>query len=56
MEGLDLRKIEETASQTLHIASKKYIDSGLMNLDNEHLILTNEGKLLADGIAATLFF
>lgn len=36
--------------------SKKYINSGLMKLENDSLILTKEGKLLADGIAADLFF
>lgn len=36
--------------------SKKFIDSGLMNLKNNSLVLTKEGKLLADGIAADLFF
>lgn len=36
--------------------SKKFIDSGLMKLENNSLILTKEGKLLADGIAADLFF
>ena len=36
--------------------SKKFIDSGLMKLKNNSLVLTREGKLLADGIAAELFF
>ena len=36
--------------------AKKYIESGLMKMHNDHLILTREGKLLADGIAAALFF
>jgi oxygen-independent coproporphyrinogen-3 oxidase len=36
--------------------SKKFIDAGLMKLENNSLILTREGKLLADGIAAGLFF
>ncbi len=36
--------------------SGKYINSGLMKLENNSLILTKEGKLLADGIAADLFF
>ncbi len=34
----------------------KFIEAGLMKLENNSLILTNEGKLLADGIAAKLFF
>ncbi len=36
--------------------SKQYIDSGLMKFENDSLVLTKEGKLLADGIAADLFF
>jgi oxygen-independent coproporphyrinogen-3 oxidase len=56
LEGVDLIKVEEAASRKLKVASKKYVDSGLMKMENEHLILTNEGKLLADGIAAALFF
>lgn len=36
--------------------SKKFIDSGLMKFENDSLVLTKEGKLLADGIAADLFF
>ncbi len=56
MEGLNLEKLEETASLRLQAASKKYIASGKMSLKADHLILTREGKLLADGIAADLFF
>ena len=56
VEGLDLKKIDEVAANNLRVASKKYIDSGLIKMDNEHLRLTNEGKLLADGSAAALFF
>lgn len=36
--------------------SKKYIENSLMKLENNSLVLTKEGKLLADGIAAELFF
>ncbi len=56
MEGLKLEEIEKTASSRLLAASRKYIDSGKMKIENNSLILTNEGKLLADGIAAELFF
>ena len=56
IEGLDLRKTDEATSHKLQAASKKYIESGLMRSENGHLILTKEGKLLADGIAAALFF
>jgi oxygen-independent coproporphyrinogen III oxidase len=36
--------------------SKKFIENGLIELKNNSLILTKEGKLLADGIAADLFY
>lgn len=56
MEGLNLDKIDKEVSHKLQTASNRYIENGLMILDKEHLILTKEGKLLADGIAANLFF
>ncbi len=56
MEGLNLQKVDETSAKQLLSNSKKYIDSGLMKRENDLLILTREGKLLADGIAADLFF
>jgi len=40
----------------LQKGAAKYINSGLLLLREEHLVLTKEGKLLADGIAADLFF
>jgi oxygen-independent coproporphyrinogen-3 oxidase len=55
-EGLDLLKTDETVNSKLRTASKKYIDNGLVKLENNFLQLTKEGKLLADGIAADLFF
>jgi oxygen-independent coproporphyrinogen-3 oxidase len=55
MEGLDLEKISEATNNKLQAAGKKYIDSGLLKLKDQHLILTREGQLLADGIAAALF-
>lgn len=36
--------------------SQSFITAGWMKLENNALILTKEGKLLADGIAAKLFF
>lgn len=56
MEGLKLDLIPETKRQKLVTASKKYLDSNLMVMENNSLVLTKEGKLLADGIAAELFF
>ncbi len=55
-EGLKLEKIDEVAADRLKAASRKFIDSGLMKPENNSLILTQKGKLLADGIAAELFF
>ncbi|MBC7873138.1 MAG: coproporphyrinogen III oxidase family protein, partial [Ferruginibacter sp.] len=52
MEGLQL---DRTGMELLE-KSKKYRESGLMKLENNALVLTREGKLLADGIAADLFF
>jgi len=56
IEGLNLSIIEETEGFKLRSASKKYIISGKMIEENNFLKLTKDGKLLADGIAADLFF
>lgn len=53
-EGLDLAKTGD-ASEKLAVAAGKYIEGGLICAADNHLILTREGKLLADGIAAALF-
>jgi len=55
MEGLDINKIPEAMSHELKSASKKFIDSGKLTLKENKLLLTREGKLFADGIAADLF-
>ena len=59
-EGVDLDKMSalfgsEYSKQTVN-ACEKYIRSKKMIHSNASLILTNEGKLFADGIAADLFF
>ena len=55
-EGLDLRHTnEEAVGFGLRAASQKFIEKGLMIEEQDHLKLTREGKLLADGIAADLF-
>lgn len=60
IEGLDLERVSSqesgVRSRAIIIRSQKFIDSGKMILKDEKLILTKEGKLLADGIAAELFF
>jgi oxygen-independent coproporphyrinogen-3 oxidase len=52
MEGLHL----EITGKELIVKSQKFIVSGLIKLENNFLVLTKEGKLLADGIASELFF
>jgi oxygen-independent coproporphyrinogen-3 oxidase len=63
-EGLDLNSISPDSHRDgsqhpiaigLAEKSKKYIERGLMRMENNILILTKEGRLLADGIAADLF-
>jgi oxygen-independent coproporphyrinogen-3 oxidase len=56
MEGLKLEKLDKITGDKLKAASQKFIDAGLMRSVSNSLILTKEGKLLADGIAADLFF
>lgn len=60
MEGLDLdqvtKKFGEAKSSIIKTASSKYAESGKLKMVNRNLILTREGKLFADGIAADLFF
>jgi oxygen-independent coproporphyrinogen-3 oxidase len=60
MEGLDLVTVEERfgkkTSQHLQSASEKWKLGGKLFTDHKKIILTREGKLFADGIAADLFF
>ena len=56
MEGLDLSVLNAASGLELRAASKKYIENGLIKMEDNFIKLTNEGKLLADGIAADLFF
>lgn len=60
MEGLNLdyvvRNFGENLSNKLQAASCKYESTGKLKIENNKIILTNEGKLFADGIAADLFF
>ena len=59
-EGLDLKKIAnqfgENYSGLLDKASNKWKDGGKIIIRDSRLVLTTEGKLFADGIAADLFF
>jgi oxygen-independent coproporphyrinogen-3 oxidase len=59
MEGLDISFVAghfgEAAGTKLQHSSRKYMDSGKLFFTGNHIRLTNEGKLFADGIAADLF-
>ena len=57
IEGLDLNRVgKEAIRHELRVTSRKFIERGLMVEEQNHLKLTPKGKLLADGIAAELFF
>ena len=60
MEGVDLEFIGEKwgneALEKLKIGAMKYLKEGKARIQEEKLQLTAEGKFLADGIAADLFF
>jgi len=56
IEGLDLNRIDDAKRHGLWLASQKFIERGFIVEEKDHLKLTKEGKLLADGIAAELFF
>jgi len=60
MEGCDLDYIEthsnKKAKEEILRTAQEYIHAEKLELKNQRLILTREGKLLADGISADLFF
>ncbi len=60
MEGLDLQKVSNQfgneKSISLENSARKYIESRKIERKKEKLVLTNSGKLFADGIASSLFF
>ncbi|HMU08943.1 MAG TPA: radical SAM family heme chaperone HemW [Ferruginibacter sp.] len=60
MEGLNLDHIlqlfGEDKSNRILAASRKFESTGKLNIENTRIVLTKEGKLFADGIAADLFF
>ena len=57
--GVSLRKLKEEHSYVLINEQNKYIDDlliqGLAVIKNDHLILTDQGKLLADKISSDMF-
>jgi len=56
MEGLDLAGFDKEAAAQLLSLSRKYMNNGLLTIRGNTLVLTREGKIHADGIAAGLFF
>jgi oxygen-independent coproporphyrinogen-3 oxidase len=54
-EGLNIGRIEESVSDKVMEGIKKYIGRNLLEQKGDFFVLTKEGKLLADGIAADLF-
>lgn len=59
IEGLNIDLIThqfgKQAATQIQQLSKPFIESGKLQWQNNHLVLTKEGKLFADGIAADLF-
>ena len=59
MEGIDLNKMQiqwgEKERKRIEKDLAKYLPTGLIQIENDHAQLTNEGMLRADGIAADLF-
>lgn len=57
--GVDLLKIKKDFEvnfvEHLQKASQKYLDQGLLVVENNLLLTTQKGKFLADGIASELF-
>lgn len=56
MEGLDLNRVSAVQRSQLEKSAAKFITGGMLVQKEDCLLLTKEGKLLADGIAADLFF
>ena len=60
MEGLNIAYVEKQfgreISETIIREAEKYRDAENIEWNGERLALTRSGKLLADGIAAGLFF
>ena len=55
IEGIQLSALAAKDQERILRISEKYINNGLLKRSGDQLILTKEGKLLADGIAADLF-
>ena len=55
IEGIQLSALAAKDQERILRISEKHINNGLLKRSGDQLILTKEGKLLADGIAADLF-
>ena len=55
IEGLDIHRIDPAVHPALGALCEKFISRGWMKNENGRFVLTREGKLFADGIAAELF-
>lgn len=59
IEGIDLNRVRMLATpndfNSIISEARKYSDTGKLNLTGEKILLTEEGKFFADGIAASLF-
>lgn len=56
VEGIDLSKFSDMEKRTILTAAEKYTRRNLLLHQEGRLVLTDTGKLYADGIAADLFF
>ncbi|MBC7947864.1 MAG: radical SAM family heme chaperone HemW [Chitinophagaceae bacterium] len=54
-EGLDLSNMKSEVKEEWMKRAGVHLERGLLRMENDHLVLTKEGKLFADGIAADLF-
>lgn len=55
IEGLNITKVPLQFVDLVAAAAQKFVQRGWMERRGDHLVLTREGKLFADGIAADLF-
>jgi oxygen-independent coproporphyrinogen-3 oxidase len=55
IEGLDIERIDPIARAPIIATCEKFISRGWMRNEDGRFVLTREGKLFADGIAAELF-
>ncbi len=55
-EGSNIDSLDNDARKILMKKAGRYLELGLMKKLDNFLVLTKEGKLLADGIASNLFF